>query len=291
MRQRVTSSIAVVVIALVPIVLGGPVFAFLMVTLANVGYTEFVRLTRRIGSHEMPYSLPGYVILIALGISALLGVSTVVFVGIVAVAAFVPLVVALTPTAGPNSIAGAAFTVLGSLYLGIPIVAAISLREVAGPVAHQWLADLANLAAVGWPSAPRGLAWTALVVFTIWVGDSTAYLAGRSLGRRPLAPRISPKKTIEGSVTGLVGSGITAMLCAGLFGLNLPVLGALAFGVGLGIVGQLGDLVESMMKRQAGVKDSGAVIPGHGGVLDRIDALLLAFPVAWVVSSLVDGSL
>ncbi len=291
MRQRVISSVAVVVIGVVPIVAGGPVFAALMAALGLLGYAEFVRLARNLGAPDSPGTVIGYVVIAAFSVVPLTNPSQFVTIGLVVVAAFAPLLAALGRPEQQAAIDGASLVTLGSLYLGLPVFAAVSLRNVLGTVDQQWLTGLADSAAIAWQAAPRGLAWTALVVFTIWVGDSAAYLGGRSFGRVPLAPRISPKKTIEGSASGLLGSALVTLLCSVIFGLNLPVVVALGLGLLIGVAGQLGDLVESLIKRQAGVKDSGTLIPGHGGILDRIDALLLAFPIAWFAITLVDGTL
>jgi len=113
----------------------------------------------------------------------------------------------------------------------------------------------------------------------IWVGDTAAYFVGRSIGKHALAPRLSPKKTWEGTVASFLGSLIVALIFARFITVPLPHLVAMA-AVG-NVAGQVGDLLESAYKRSAGVKDSGSLLPGHGGVLDRIDALILAIPVVW----------
>jgi len=124
---------------------------------------------------------------------------------------------------------------------------------------------------------------TVLLIATVAVSDSLQFYSGRLLGRRPLAPAISPKKTIEGAVGGFIG-GSLLMVALGAWwlpGVPAPARALLGLAiVGLGIIG---DLFESMLKRAAAVKDSSSLIPGHGGVLDRIDALLLAAPVYVVV--------
>ena len=121
---------------------------------------------------------------------------------------------------------------------------------------------------------------------TTWAADTVAYFVGRSLGRHPLAPKISPKKTWEGSMGGLVGSLLIAYAFHFWIFIPLPHLFAMAF---LGnIAGQMGDLLESACKRSAGVKDSGGLLPGHGGILDRIDALILCIPVIWYYLILVN---
>jgi phosphatidate cytidylyltransferase len=117
------------------------------------------------------------------------------------------------------------------------------------------------------------------VLVLIWTSDSAAYFAGRALGKHPFAPHLSPKKTWEGSIAGFASSVLVAF--AFMRWLSVPIvilLGAAAVG---NIAGQVGDLLESAYKRSAGVKDSGALLPGHGGMLDRIDALILAIPVVW----------
>jgi phosphatidate cytidylyltransferase len=123
---------------------------------------------------------------------------------------------------------------------------------------------------------PRLLLFTLCV---IWASDTVAYFVGRAVGKHPFAPHLSPKKTWEGAVAGF--ASCIAVAFAFVHFLSIPVtvlLGAAAIG---NLAGQAGDLLESAYKRSAGVKDSGALLPGHGGILDRIDALILAIPVVW----------
>jgi len=129
----------------------------------------------------------------------------------------------------------------------------------------------------GIPILGRRLLLFALVL--TWTADSTAYFLGRAIGKHPLAPHISPNKTWEGSIGGMLGS----LLVAGIFRfwIRLPLPHLLVMAVLGNIAGQMGDLLESAYKRSAGVKDSGGLLPGHGGMLDRIDALILCIPVLW----------
>jgi phosphatidate cytidylyltransferase len=120
----------------------------------------------------------------------------------------------------------------------------------------------------------------------IWAADTVAYFFGRSFGKHPLAPHISPKKTWEGSICGLLGSLLVAY--AFHFWLTIPLPHLLVMAVLGNIAGQMGDLLESAYKRSAGVKDSGGLLPGHGGILDRIDALILCIPVIWYYLVLVN---
>lgn len=137
----------------------------------------------------------------------------------------------------------------------------------------------------------RSASFVLLPLLTTWAGDSAAYFVGHAVGRTKLAPHASPGKTVEGGVAGLVGAVAAAGLVAawgpaGFAPVGLPVVTAMVLGAGLGAAAQVGDLAESVLKREAGVKDSGTLLPGHGGALDRLDALLFAFPLAWVLLSL-----
>jgi len=125
----------------------------------------------------------------------------------------------------------------------------------------------------------QGPAILLFVLVITWVGDTAAYFVGRAIGKYKLAPVLSPKKTWEGAIASILGALLVATVFARWLTVPLPHLLAMAT-VG-NIAGQAGDLLESAFKRSAGVKDSGTLLPGHGGVLDRIDALILAIPVVW----------
>ncbi len=127
-----------------------------------------------------------------------------------------------------------------------------------------------------------GWQWVVLLFVVTWANDTLAYFTGRFLGKHPLAPRISPKKTWEGFWGGAAGSVVGALVVKALFLPRLSIPAAVLVGAGAAFLGPLGDLCESMLKRAAGVKDSGKLLPGHGGLLDRIDAVLFAAP--WVVA-------
>ena len=130
-----------------------------------------------------------------------------------------------------------------------------------------------------------GKEWVLLLVWVTWMGETAAYVVGSAIGRHPLAPVISPKKTVEGAAAQLVVSVLAALVAQVWFFSALTVRDALTVGVLLGIVGQAGDLIESALKRSVGTKDTGRLIPGHGGMLDRIDSLLLNTPVLFYYAS------
>ena len=119
----------------------------------------------------------------------------------------------------------------------------------------------------------------------VWAGDTAAYYGGRAFGRHPLAAKISPKKTIEGAIAGLIGSAIIGTV-VGLWRLGEPWTSLVWISVLTAIAGQVGDLAESALKRSAGVKDSSSILPGHGGILDRLDSLLFAVPIFyWLLNA------
>jgi phosphatidate cytidylyltransferase len=154
----------------------------------------------------------------------------------------------------------AAWLVLGAAYAGGLLGAAGLLRD-----------------------QPSGRELVYFLMLTTWAADIGAYYIGSTLGRRPLAPAISPRKTVEGAAGGILATALTAAIAAPwlLPGVAFPV--AAGLGLLLAVAGMAGDLCESALKRAAGVKDSGALIPGHGGVLDRLDSLMFAGPCLYAV--------
>jgi phosphatidate cytidylyltransferase len=130
-------------------------------------------------------------------------------------------------------------------------------------------------------SGDRGPGSVLLALGLAWFADTGAYFAGRFLGRHKLYEAVSPKKTVEGSIGGLFASVVWAVLGAVSFFRAIPVLHAVALGVVAGALGQAGDLGESLLKRSTGVKDSGHIVPGHGGILDRVDALIMTTVVVF----------
>jgi phosphatidate cytidylyltransferase len=160
---------------------------------------------------------------------------------------------------GRDALALVAVSVFPVFYLGLPLGAMVAVREA------------------------RGREALFLLILTVSASDTAQYYSGRAFGRRPLAPAISPKKTLEGAIGGLV-FGAVALAALGAWWLpTVPPLMRVLVGVGIVALGISGDLFESMLKRSAGVKDSSSLIPGHGGILDRIDALLFAAPVYYFV--------
>jgi phosphatidate cytidylyltransferase len=121
----------------------------------------------------------------------------------------------------------------------------------------------------------------------VWLGDIAAYYWGKNFGKNPLAPIVSPNKTIEGSIAGLLGSLVAAVISGYFFLGHIGMIHCLLIALICGTIGQFGDLAESLIKRQANIKNSGDILPGHGGVLDRIDSLLFAGPAFYCYFKLV----
>jgi phosphatidate cytidylyltransferase len=179
----------------------------------------------------------------------------------------------------------AAVTAMGALVPGGTMAYAIFLRHLpvpTDPINAVW-ASLAGVVLVAYP------------ITATWMCDSAAYFGGKRWGRRKLIPAVSPGKTVAGAVSGLVGGLVGGLAIALILGAGPgvpldPVWGALG-GVLIAVVSQLGDLVESLWKREAGVKDSGTFFPGHGGILDRMDSLMFTIPVGywWLALLLVNG--
>ena len=285
MRSRATSSVLVVILGLTSVIIGGPVFALLFIWVGVAGYAEYLGLVARINSNfRRSCALVGFGSIVALGLVALIDATTESLFAVSALTVAVPLTLLLIHPTREGAFSAWALVSAGSLYLGLPVFAAVAVRSIPGPTDSDWLTDLSAIVSIGWESSPRGLAWALLVILATWISDTAAYLIGGTWGKRKFAPKISPNKTVEGAAGGLIVSICVCALTFQISGLGTWWLGSIFGGV-LGLAGQVGDLAESFLKRQAGVKDSGTLLPGHGGILDRIDALLFTFPAGFVIAS------
>jgi phosphatidate cytidylyltransferase len=264
---RVVSGAALVVIAIAVVWFApAPLFFLVAEALLLLAFVEYAQLARAVGL-PIPAVASGVATLLAsVGITSRLWVGDVVtgqavLLDAILMSMFVVLgALSLASWRGDRDALGrVAASVFPLLYLGLPIGALIAIRDMHGP---------------------QGLF---LLMLTVMVSDTAQYYTGRAFGRRPLAPAISPKKTMEGAVGGFV-CGTLLMVIAGHWWLpSVPASIRALLGAVVVALGIAGDLFESMLKRSAGVKDSSALIPGHGGILDRIDALLFAAPIYYVV--------
>ena len=175
-----------------------------------------------------------------------------------------------------------------ALVAALPLAAVAVARDPREGVT-DWLWAAGPVLYVGWLAAhfvllrgmPDGREWVLTAVLTVWITDTGAYFIGRPLGRHKLAPRISPGKTWEGAAGGQVAGFAAVAGLVAAFGLDLGAAPVVALGLLLPAAAQIGDLAESAVKRGLGIKDSSGLVPGHGGVLDRLDSLLFAAPVLY----------
>jgi phosphatidate cytidylyltransferase len=288
-KRIATAGVLIPIVLL--LVLRAPVAAVAIVTAAVALLTvaEFLKLTESYGVKPLRKPTYGFVILFFLLLmlnasqekpllsTDIFGIATAFA---ATMAAFVFLTIAMRRADLATGYPAAAASAFSFIYVALPLAMLVQLRQ-------QWAGSFLIL----------------YLLLVVWAGDILAYFVGKSVGRHLMAPRISPKKTWEGAAASLLASlavggamfyhssSLSTRLLSwglierrgGMFGLERPgMASALVLTAVLNVAAQLGDLVESLIKRGAGVKDSGTILPGHGGMLDRIDALLFACPVLWV---------
>lgn len=192
-------------------------------------------------------------------------------------------------------------TLLGEAIVGVMLITVLGFTLNPGPFETTWKRMATTVLGLVYcgvtlsflyrlrtehPDA-EGRGWVYLVMTVTWANDTCAYFAGRAFGRHKLFPLLSPKKTWEGAVGGLLGSIVGAAIGAFTFAAHLQLVEALLLGAVAGVLAPMGDLAESLAKRSFDTKDSGAILPGHGGLLDRIDAVLVTGPFVYLFARLV----
>jgi phosphatidate cytidylyltransferase len=287
-KRIVTAAILIPLVLL--LVLKAPLWLLTLVSgaIALLAVAEFLRLVTPYG--VQPLSLATYIFVAIFFIFVIFACNnrtpedetTAILYGIAVMAGLAPFVfltVGMRRVDLKTGYPAAAASTFAFGYIAIPMALLVEIRE-----------------------QPAGAIWTVYTLLAVWAGDIFAYFVGKAMGRHRMSPEISPKKTWEGAVASIAASVIIGTLWMqhapaissallriglierkdGMFGLEQPQLWpVILLSALVNIAAQLGDLVESLIKRGAGVKDSGRILPGHGGMLDRIDAMLFAVPVVW----------
>jgi phosphatidate cytidylyltransferase len=279
LRQRSISAIGIVLFAAIPAFIGGIVFAIALLVVAVVSLFELTSAFRVAGFAPFRWTalIAGALFVIIGAIEPLKAIPWLV-IALLLLTLIIPMA---RPTLG-GALVDWSLSFAGTVYVALPLVFAIGLRGFDGDASQGWVNDVA-----GWfGTSGRGLALVGMVFSVTWLNDTAAYLLGRRFGKTKLVPTISPGKTRIGSIAGLAAGALTGMLAAWVFGLPVNIAIAAVIGLLVAIAGQFGDLAESLIKRSLGVKDMGNLIPGHGGMLDRVDALLFTFPVTYALAEL-----
>lgn len=284
MRQRSISSIGVVLVAIIPALLGSPVFSIMVALIALGALYELYRAFQRLG--VKPSTWTGSAAIIALFVIAGSDAPFLTLTGAMVGYTMISLAQHLMKRDINGALFDWAFSLCGVMYVGVTMMHFVLIRRFQGPVDMEWIAEFDNL--IGDEGAALGLGWLLFVLVTTWMTDVCAYLVGRTWGKTKLIPRISPGKTREGAIAGLVGGMLTGGLTAYVFGVPVPFPIMLIVGSVVAAGAMIGDLGESLIKRNIGIKDMGSIIPGHGGLLDRIDALLVAVPLTFYIAIFLD---
>jgi phosphatidate cytidylyltransferase len=243
----------------------GPVWLFdaTIALIAVLAMYEFIALGKAKG---YDISTPLCVAIMLIIISAFILEDLSVELGMFAALLIIPASYVVTNKSLEDSLPSSAIAVLATTYVGMLGGSLIRLHNDFHEEGHKLVFFL---------------------LLVVWLGDSGAYYVGKQFGKHKLSPRISPKKTVEGLVGGITASIITALVIHFTFFPAFPLIHAIIAGVILSVAGVIGDLAESMWKRSAAVKDSGKLIPGHGGFLDRFDSILFTAPILYCYWTLI----
>ncbi len=282
LRLRVLSALLLVPLVLLVVGVGQPWLALVVAAATGIALDETFDLFEQAG--HRPVRWVGFLGALFLLLAALLAPSATgigaAFLGTV----LLTLIGQVLRRDRQGALTDWALTLAATLYVGGCLAHVVLLRELGGSTFQPpfWNALQAP------PLAP-GAWWLVTALVLVWLCDTAAYCIGIRWGRHQMAPYLSPKKSWEGAVAGLLCSLLVALGLKPLLGLPLSYGWAALLGALVGVIGQVGDLAESLLKRQVGVKDSGRLIPGHGGMLDRLDSLLFAIPTAYYLLHLWQG--
>jgi len=283
-KRLITAGVAVPIL-IVFFLLGGIPFFVLIVFVAFAGIMEMSYLMRTKGailSNPIMYCLAFVVQLSAFVNSKYLEkqVGLLIYIAVLTFSCAVILLLVLLRGEIKDSIKRASFSLYVHLYINFPLSCAIFLRNFE-------LNSLKNLQLMIHSGDDVGTIFLFFVIAVTFLNDTGAYFTGRAFGKTPLAPSISPKKSVEGALGGVICACLTGVLIKVLDSIffriipDFPYLHVILLGLLIGISGVIGDLFESMMKRDAEIKDAGVLLPGHGGILDRLDSLSFTIPLTY----------
>jgi phosphatidate cytidylyltransferase len=291
LARRVAFGVIAAPVAIAIVVYGGAPLAALLAIASALGAWEFFRIARASG--QMPFddigvALAGLLPLVVharyLQLYDPYGKLSAVEIAALVVLALLALAIWMRGVTG-KPLGAVGSTMLGVAYTGGMLSFGYAIRY------HEYAFAPAHLSIGGRSFAiPSGGLLLLLPLLTTWASDIGAYAVGRTMGRRKLIPSVSPGKTVEGAIGGLLFSVVVAwaftqllLRPAAQLDFRWRPLGVIVVGAVISIAAQVGDLAESLLKREAGVKDASHIIPGHGGVLDRVDSLLFVLPISFVV--------
>jgi phosphatidate cytidylyltransferase len=286
LTKRVAVAAVGIPIAIVVLYIGGFALAALLAIIAGLGAGEFIRIAKQ--RDVVPIAsatIAGAVLFIVIAAFRPSPLQSSPWFWLLMTALLLAAMSGVIWTRGVEGrpLASASATLLGVLLTGGTLTYAIFLREALAHSPYRFAGgDVNALVGSNW----AGFSLVAFPLAVTWINDTFAYFGGRKFGKHKLIPRVSPGKTREGTIAGLIGSVLTAVLY-GYFvfdqwlGLPFNPLYGVVGGILISMGAVVGDLAESLLKREAGVKDSGTLLPGHGGVLDRFDALYFTLPIAY----------
>ena len=270
LARRVAFAVVAIPVALAVLWFGGLALALLLALISGIGAWELYRIARAGG--VAPFTAAG--VAAAAAVPLLVHADHEGWFHVPVSAATIAVLALLGASVWLRGVTGrplgaVAVTIFGVLYTGVMLSFGYALRY------YPYAID-----------RPAGAALVLLPLLLTWASDTGAYFVGRALGKRKLIPSVSPGKTVAGAVGAVVVTVLVCVVYARFVlrptaQLGFSPVGAVLFGAAISVVAQLGDLVESLLKREAGVKDSSHIIPGHGGVLDRFDSLFFVLPVAY----------
>ncbi|MGH7806822.1 MAG: phosphatidate cytidylyltransferase [Thermodesulfobacteriota bacterium] len=271
LTQRVLTAVFGVPVLLLVFYRGGVLFLLLILFIISMGQFEFFKLLETKGvSSERAFAVMSSVVLAA---AAYIGYLQ--FLAVFTVLMIIAFVLQFRKQDLSNAIVQLGITLAGIIYLGWFLSHAILLRNLDHNSGIREYAETVQR------TKDVGFFYVVFVVACTFLNDTGAYFVGKWKGKKRLIPSISPGKTVEGTIGGIISSTITGGVVNLIFKSPLEYSWAFLFGFIIGVVAVLGDLVESLIKRSVGAKDSGIILPGHGGVLDRFDSLIIVFPVSY----------